>query len=157
MRPFVWNIFLAMAWAFAAGEVELSNLLVGFALGYVALGVVGPVVGESSYYRKVGEVLRFAVFYVWELIRSNIRVAHDVLTPTLYARPGVIAVPLDVKSDTEITLLANLITLTPGSLTLAVSADRRTLYVHAMFVDDPDKLRERIKTGYERRVIGLLR
>ena len=72
-------------------------------------------------------------------------------------RPGVVAIPLDAETDAEITLLANLITLTPGTLSLDVSDDRRVLYIHAMYVDDVEELRRSIKDGFEKRVMELLR
>jgi multicomponent Na+:H+ antiporter subunit E len=68
-----------------------------------------------------------------------------------------VAVPLDAKTDLEIAVLANLITLTPGSLSVDVSDDRRTLYVHAMFVSDPDQVRTEIKRRFERWILALLR
>ncbi|HUG91084.1 MAG TPA: Na+/H+ antiporter subunit E [Planctomycetaceae bacterium] len=157
MKPFVSNILLAVVWAFASGEVSLASLVVGFVLGYLALGLLRPVVGQSSYFRKVGQVVGFVLFYLWEVILANLRVAYDVLTPTYHMRPGVVAIPLDAETDLEITLLANLITLTPGSLSLAVSDDRKVLYVHEMFIDDVDEVRRQIKSGYERRVLEVLR
>ncbi len=116
-----------------------------------------PLFGDSRYFEKLPQLVRFVLFFGWELVLSNLRVAWDVVTPKAYRRPGVIAVPLDARSDLEITLLANLITLTPGTLSLDVSPDRGTLYVHAMFVDDPDRLRRALKHGFERRVLELLR
>lgn len=73
--------------------------------------------------------------------------------------PGVIAIPLDARTDVEITMLANLITLTPGSVSLDLSEDKRTLYVHAMYIDDADvdAYRRSVKEGLERRVLELLR
>jgi multicomponent Na+:H+ antiporter subunit E len=71
--------------------------------------------------------------------------------------PGIVRVPLDVKTDFEITLLANLISLTPGTLSLDVSEDRKVLYVHTMYVGDKDKFIEGIKSGFERRLLKLLR
>ena len=100
--------------------------------------------------------MRFFFFFLRELVVSNLRVAYDVLTPTDYMRPGVIAVPLDAHTDGEITLLANLISLTPGSLSLDVSTDRRVLYVHMMYLDDPEQAREQIKY-FESRLLELLR
>lgn len=98
----------------------------------------------------------FLLFYLWELLISSLRVAYDVLTPTLHMRPAIIAVPLDLRSDLEITLLAHLVSLTPGSLSLDVSPDCRTLYVHVMFVgDDVDAARREIKQKFERRVAAL--
>jgi multicomponent Na+:H+ antiporter subunit E len=157
MKAFLWNIFLAAAWAFAAGDFGIVNFAFGFALGYIVLGFAQYVVGESNYYQKVGQIVRFTIFYIWQLILSNFRVAYDVLTPTYYMRPGIIAVPLDAKTDEEITLLANLITLTPGSLSLDVSEDRTTLYIHTMFIDDVEQVRRELKEGLERRVLEVLR
>lgn len=76
-----------------------------------------------------------------------------------YVCPGVVAIPLDARTDVEITLLANLITLTPGSVTLDLSEDRSVLYVHAMYIDDGDveAYRRSVKEGLERRVLELLR
>ena len=81
------------------------------------------------------------------------------LTPMSYVCPGVVAIPLDARTDVEIALLANLITLTPGSVSLDLSEDRRVLYVHAMYIDggDVEAYRHSIKEGLERRVLELLR
>ncbi len=76
-----------------------------------------------------------------------------------YVCPGVVAIPLDARTDVEIALLANLITLTPGSVSLDLSEDRRVLYVHAMYIDggDVEAYRRSVKDGLERRVLELLR
>ncbi len=91
-------------------------------------------------------------FFLWELVLANLRVARDVLLPVGRLRPAIVAVPLDLKTDWQITLLAILITLTPGTLSLDVSTDRKVLFLHAMHVDDPEALRREIKSGFERRV-----
>jgi multicomponent Na+:H+ antiporter subunit E len=72
-------------------------------------------------------------------------------------RPGIVAIPLDLEGDAAITLLANLVTLTPGALSLDVSPDRTVLYVHTMYMDDAETFRREIKQGFERRVKELLR
>ena len=81
------------------------------------------------------------------------------LTPESYVCPGVVAIPLDARTDAEITMLANLITLTPGSVSIDLSDDKRVLYVHAMYIDggDVDAYRRSVKEGLERRVLELLR
>jgi multicomponent Na+:H+ antiporter subunit E len=157
MRTFLFNVLLALAWAGLTASFSLLNLALGFVLGYAALLLVRGAVPSPGYFTKVGKVLSFVFFYLWELIQSNFRVAYDVITPTLHARPAVVAIPLDAETPAEITLLANLITMTPGTLSLDVSDDRKTLYVHAMYVDDPEVLRRSIKNGLERRVLELMR
>ncbi len=157
MNYFFFNVFLALVWALASGHISLLNLVIGFLLGYGVLWFSQPLIGPSRYFQRLPVLLRFAGYFFWQLLLSNLRVAYDVVTPHLYMRPGIVAVPLDAKTDQEITLLANLITLTPGTLSLDVSEDRRTLYVHAMFVDSPDEVRESIKNGFERRLLELMR
>lgn len=157
MTVFLLNLLLALLWAAAVGSVDTAHLVVGFVAGYLVLWLARPALAPTTYFAKLPRAVSFAAFFGWELVLSNLRVAWDVVTPRARRRPGVVAVPLDATTDAEITLLANLVTLTPGTLSLDVSPDRRTLYVHAMFVDDPDQVRRAIKHGFERRVLELLR
>jgi multicomponent Na+:H+ antiporter subunit E len=157
MSRFLSNVLLAMVWALAGGEISLTSLTVGFVLGYFVLWVAQPVMPPTKYFQRLPRAVRFAGYFLWQLLLSNLRVAYDVITPRLYMRPGIVAIPLDAKTDQEITLLANLITLTPGTLSLDVSEDRRFLYVHAMFVGDVESFRDSIKNGFERRLLELMR
>ena len=106
--------------------------------------------------KKIPAILNFLGFFLVELVRSSLRVAHDVVTPADRRQPAIVCIPLDVRSDREIALLANLITLTPGTLALGLSDGRDAMLVHAMFAPDPDELRKEIKVGYERRIMELL-
>jgi multicomponent Na+:H+ antiporter subunit E len=151
------NAVLAGIWAIVQGEVTFANLATGFVFSYLILWLVRPAMGETSYFRKLPALIGFLLFFVWELVVSNLRVAWVVLVPGAPRRPGVVAIPLDLDQDLAITLLANLVTLTPGTLSLDVSPDRRFLYVHGMFVDDPEEFRREIKDGFERRIRELLR
>ena len=157
MTLFVWNLLLAFVWAAVVGELSLGILAVGFAIGFVILGVAGRLVGSSRYFEKCLRLVEFAVFFLGQLALSSLRVGADILTPRHRARPGIVAVPLDARTDAEITLFANVVSLTPGSLSLEVSTDRSTLYVHAMFLDDPEAFRRELKQGFERRVLELMR
>ncbi|BCW99572.1 MAG: cation:proton antiporter [Armatimonadota bacterium] len=158
---FAWNMVLALAWAALHGEFSLTSLSVGFAVGYLLLALLvrGGLVGQSPYTARASRAAGFIAFFLWELVLANIRIAHDVLTPKHHMQPGIVAIPLDAKTDAEITLLANLITLTPGTLSLDVSEDRRVLYIHAMYIPngDTDALRADVKNGFERRLLETLR
>lgn len=152
------NVLLALAWVALTGQFTPANLLFGFALGYVMLWVAQRGGRPQGYFVKVWQVSGFAAFFLWEMIKANLQVTYHILAPYRQMRPGVIAVPLAVRTDTEITLLANLITLTPGTLSLDVSADRRVMYIHSMTQgDEPDEFRRQIKAGFERRVLEVLR
>lgn len=156
MNIFLMNITLAVAWAAMTGQLTTDSLVTGFIFGYLVLFVARRSLGDQSYFIKMRQALGFLAFFARELVVANMRVAFEVVTPTHHMRPGVIAVPLDVRTDAQITLLANLITMTPGTLSLEVSRDRRVLYIHAMYVDDMEAVRNGIKNGFERRVMELV-
>jgi multicomponent Na+:H+ antiporter subunit E len=92
-----------------------------------------------------------------ELGLGALRVAWLAVQPKLRLRPALVAYPLVVTSDAQITLLANMITLTPGTLSVDVSADRKTLYVHALDAPDTETLVGAIAAGFETRVLGVLK
>ncbi len=157
MSAFLLNILMSMVWAVLMGEVNLENLGFGFLLCFAVLAWLRPIPGAEKYTSRLPRAIFLIGYFLWELLLSSVRVARDVLSPRPKIKPGIIGVPLDVESDAEITLLACLITLTPGTLTLDVSDDRKTLYVHSMWVTDPEELRREIKDGFERRILELLR
>src|SRR6187549_3796834 len=95
--------------------------------------------------------LGLAAFFGWELLLANFRVAADVISGHRI-EPAVVAIPLDITSDGEILLLSMLINITPGSVTIDLSDDRRTIYVHVMHMTNADETRREIKDGFERRV-----
>jgi len=157
MTPFVINLALAVGWAALFSTFTMPSLATGFAVGYAILWVASPLFSDSRYCRKLIDVIKLALYFLWELLVSSFQVAWDVLTPIHHSRPGIVAVPIEARTDLEITALANLVSLTPGTLSLDLSADQKTLYVHAMFVDDPEDIRRTIKQGMERRVLEALR
>ena len=101
--------------------------------------------------------IRLLAHFVSELVVSGLQVAWLAVQPRLRLRPGFIAYPLTVTSDAQITLLANLITLTPGTLSVDVSGDRRVLYIHALDIADKEALVGRIAAGFETQVLRVLK
>lgn len=157
MSGFLLNLVLAIVWALLMGSVDLANLVVGFLLGFGILWLVQPLMSDSGYFRRGPQALRFLAYFLKELLIANLVVAREVLAPDPQRRSGVVAVPLDLHTEAEIAFLANVVTLTPGSLSLDVSADRTTLYVHTMFYESPEALRREIKDGFEKRILELTR
>lgn len=138
------NVLLALVWLALSGVLTWQNFVLGFALGYVILWLNQRTHGRRGYVQKTITILRFTAFYLWELVLANLRAAVSVLRPLDRLKPAIIGVPIRVRSDVEITLLANLITLTPGTLTLDVSSDRKTLYIHTVEMEDPESFRQMI-------------
>ena len=146
------SILLALAWAALEGEITLANLAAGYVVGYLILALLAKGgVMPSTLASKTVHAIRLAGFFVREIVIANLRVALDVVRGTRI-EPAVVAIPLDVSTDGEILLLSMLINITPGSVTIDLSDDRRTLYVHLMHMKDADESRREIKRGFERRV-----
>ncbi|HSI76201.1 Na+/H+ antiporter subunit E [Lunatibacter salilacus] len=154
---FLSNLLLSFIWLAVTGTFTFENFVFGFALSFVLMWLITTNRREEKYFSRVPKLIGFIFFFIYELVKANIQVAYDVITPKYYMKPGIIRIPLDAKSDLEITLLANLISLTPGTLSLDVSDDRKVLYVHAMYVNDRDEFIDEIKNGFERRLLEILR
>lgn len=157
MNGLFLNMILALAWAALSGVFTLNSLLLGFGIGFLVLLFSQRIVGTPTYAQRVWNIADLFLFFLFELVASNLRVTLDVLKPQMTMRPGVIAVPLDLASDSEVMLLVNLLMLTPGTLALDVSSDRSELFVHTMRASDPEKVRAQIKQGFERRICRVLR
>jgi multicomponent Na+:H+ antiporter subunit E len=157
MSLFLVNLLLAIAWASVSGSFTLANLVFGFVLSAIALYLIREEVGYVGYITRSWRIISLAALFVYELILSAWRVTTIVLSPRMDVKPGIFAYPMKVDRDGEITLLANLITLTPGTLSVDVSDDRRTLYVHALDCSDVDKTSQDIAEGFERKILEAFR
>ncbi len=157
MRLLLINVLLALTWTAVTGSFTLLNLIFGFALGAAALFIIRQEVGRLGYANRAYRLVSLAWLFVFELVLASIRVAIIVLRPRMGIRPGIFVYPLKVDRDFEITLLANLITLTPGTLSVDVSEDRRYLYIHALDCSDPDAMRRDIAEGFERKILEAFR
>lgn len=156
MSLFVLNVVLAFVWGALMGNFEPAYLLFGYVLGYIILWLFQKSPGSQKYFKEVPLVIEFVLFLLWEIVVSNVRLTITILSPHPQLRPAVIAVPLDIKSEIGIVMLANMITLTPGTLSLDISSSRKTLYVHVFDLDDPEDFIYKIKNNFERRVMEIV-
>ncbi|MBC7124908.1 MAG: Na+/H+ antiporter subunit E, partial [Bacteroidales bacterium] len=94
------------------------------------------------------------IYFTKEMLTATFMVIREVLTRKTHIKAGIIAMPLDLKDDLEITILASLISLTPGSLSIEIAEDKSLLFIHAMYIPDgdTDRIKSQIKNGFERRV-----
>ncbi|MEM7134517.1 MAG: Na+/H+ antiporter subunit E [Chloroflexota bacterium] len=159
------TLSFAVVWLLLTGQFTVTNFFFGFFVTYGVLWLFGRVIHSSDpeaqmprFFSKVFEVFAFSLFFLWELVLANVRVAVDLLRWRPKMEPAVVKVSLQDFSDAEITLLANFITLTPGTLSLDVIDDiddnlrddgknlSRTLYIHAMHAGSTQKAIERFRT-----------
>lgn len=151
------NLILTIVWVALTGSFGIINFAFGFILAYMILWLITTDVPTRNYFKIVPNILSFAFYFIYELIKANLQVAYDVVTPTFYMTPGIVSVPLDVTTDLEITILANVISLTPGTLSLDVSNDRKVLYVHSMYIKDKEDFIKSIKNGFEKKLLKITR
>ena len=152
MNPAMLTLVLAMGWGAATGDFSLANLLLGALIGGFCVFLIRGQIGGRRFWRRALRVLSLVWLFLVELTVSAVRVGLLVLRPKLALKPALIAFPLTVTSDVEITLLANLITLTPGTLSIDVSADQKYLLIHAIDVTDREELIRSIRDGLEAKV-----
>ncbi|MBN2204487.1 MAG: Na+/H+ antiporter subunit E [Thermoleophilia bacterium] len=97
-----------------------------------------------------------ASVYLWDLVAASAVVAWEIVTPTHSIRPGIVRVPLEARTDFEIALLSNMVSFTPGTLTLGVERGRSAIYVHALHMQTPDDVREQVGR-LEARILWMVR
>lgn len=152
----ITNLLLAFAWAAFWGNFSPQNLLVGFVLGYLVLFISRRALPPSRYFEKVPTAIRFFFFFIWELLIASVKVAAYVVSPKSTIRPRVLAYKMEASSPAEIVLLSNLITLTPGSISLDISSDHTVLYIHAMNANDEQAAIDEFRR-LEVRILQLMR
>jgi multicomponent Na+:H+ antiporter subunit E len=150
---YVNNILLALAWATLTGSFTLVNFTFGLLLGAAALYLASENSFALNNLLRLGKIFSLAALFIYELVLSGWKVARLVTSRDMKLAPGIFSYPLTVDRDFQITLLANLITLTPGTLSVDVSQDRRTLFVHALDCSDVEASRRDIQEGFERKII----
>lgn len=151
MRMFLLNLFLALVYVALTDDVSVLNFVVGFLLGYLVLTMYSRAAGYESYGFKLYRLARFAAYFLWILIKANLQVTWEIITPKLHMSPRIIRYPVADLTDVQVTTLANAITLTPGTLSADVDEAGRVLYIHCMYgrdraaaVRDLDELKHRL-------------
>ena len=150
-----------VTWLLLWGTFDLMGILMGLALSALIAWTLPLKAGPnlSHILRKLPKIVGLLFFFLWELLLANLRLAWDAITPGLDISPSIIALPLDAQTDSEIFLLSMLITLTPGTLSMEVTADRKHLFVHCAYAGEStiDDLKKSLKEGFERRVLEVMR
>ena len=149
--PSVFNfVLLFVVWLLLTGSFTLGNILLAILLAWGIPFLVGGMQSETSRVKKPLKAVKYVFVLLGDIFMSNLVVAKQVLGPTHKLQPGFIAIPLDLTEALPITLLASTISLTPGTVSTELSKDLKTLYVHALHVDDEQALIQSIKQRYEK-------
>ncbi len=157
MTGVFYTFFLAIVWLLVSGEFSAANILTGLAVGFGTVLFSQQVFRDFPkrsipfFFQRVFEITRFVGYVLWEILVSNLRVAATVLG-FRKVRPAVVYLDLEGLNDMQTLILANVITLTPGTLSIEADPDGNGLYVHVMEVDDIDAFKNEIEDGFIRRI-----
>ncbi|CAM3312426.1 Na+/H+ antiporter subunit E [Nosocomiicoccus ampullae] len=144
------NFLLAFLWAFMNNSFTLSTLIMGYLMGLIAISILRNFLPGTFYLIRVWRVIKLFFVFIYELLVANIEVVKIVLQPKIDVHPGFYAYPCDLQKEWEVVLLSSLITLTPGTVVVAISDDFRTLYIHGVNLVDADDEIASIKNSFER-------
>lgn len=145
MRGAGFNLLLGLVWALFLGEVSLRTLALGWVIGFLILTLFRRSLGVTAYTRGIGATAGLIVSFLAELVRANIHMALMALHPRPRLNPMIVEVPLRLQGDLPLTLLASLTGLLPGTVALAFSPDRGSLYVHALGMNSAQAARQSVR------------
>lgn len=154
MNWFFSHLLLTLLWAALLGAYGILTLLSGFALG---LGLFRLTLNQPSlrYRKRIFGLIRFSIFYLREILLSNLRIAADILRGRPRIQPGIIALNVGHLSARATVIVANLITMTPGTLSLDIDDEKGFLYVHCLYLQDPAATRASMQQDYVETIAAL--
>jgi len=132
------NVALAFLWMFMSSEFSLISFVNGYLLGLIAVFLLRRFLPGSFYLRRLWAIMNLTFVFIREMVKANIDVMITVLSPKLDIHPGFYAYPSDLEEEWEVSLLAALITLTPGTVVVAISEDHSILYIHGLDMENAE-------------------
>jgi multicomponent Na+:H+ antiporter subunit E len=151
------NILVAGTWMFLKNDWSFPSFFVGYFWGLLLILAMRRFIPGRVYFSRIIAAGKLFFLFLRELLLANVQVIRDILRPKLDIKPGIFALPTDLKSDWEITLLSLLITLTPGTLVMDISDDNKILYIHAINMPDADQAISDIKNSFEKAIMEVTR
>jgi len=145
-------LLMTIFWLLLANEVDFGQLVLGVLLAVAVLWLCAPFTTSALPIRRPGVALQLAAVFIYDIFVANLAVARAVLSPGLPIRPRFLRVPLDVREPKAAALLAGMVTLTPGTVSVDLDLDAHALTVHALLVDDENATVADIKRRYEARI-----
>jgi len=138
---FAMNLTLAIIWTFLTGSFTVANFIFGLVVGLAILWLGQPYLGSGRYLASVSATVRFVAIFLKEIVVANLQLAKDLLRPTMPFVPGIIEFQTEGLTQAEVTVLANMISLTPGTISMDTDESGTIIYIHSVYAGDPDGLR----------------
>ncbi|PKG23635.1 Na+/H+ antiporter subunit E [Niallia nealsonii] len=147
------NVFLAFVWMFLKGSTEADTFIIGYIIGLLLIFLTRRFFTGRFYLYRIVSILKLLFIFIKELILANYAVFKSIIRPNAKLTPGIFAMKTVLTADWQITILSNLITLTPGTLVVDISEDNSTLYIHAMDISNKEATIEAIQNSFEKAIL----
>ncbi|MFP3918522.1 Na+/H+ antiporter subunit E [Lysinibacillus telephonicus] len=151
------NLFLAFLWMFLSSNYSVSRFIIGYLLGLLTILALRRFFKNRLYIDRIWAIIKLAFLFIKELILANISVLILVLSPKLQLQPAFFKYNTELTQEWEITLLSNLITLTPGTVVVHVSDDSKSLFIHVIDSNDIDETIDSIRNSFEKAILEVSR
>lgn len=143
------NLFIAFLWMFFQNDWSVLTFLGGYIIGLLVIFILRRFLTTKFYLFTLYAVIRLICIFAYEIFVSSIMVIRKIIQPKMDIKPGIIATKTDLETDIEVTLLAMLITFTPGSVVMEISSDNKVLYFHTIDIPDISNAVLQSKTRFE--------
>lgn len=145
----VISAVLLIVWLLLNHTLSIGHIALGIVLGVLIPMFTRRFFPEPVYLRRADVIIRFLVVVLWDIVAASITVSRLTLGPTSRLRPRFVRIPVSLKDDFALTALASTISLTPGTVSAELDADRKHILIHALDVEDEPALVQTIKARYE--------
>ncbi len=143
------SAILVVIWLLLVNQLNVGHLLLGMLLGWAVPMYTARFWPDRVRVRRPLLLLRFITVVLYDILVANVAVARLILGRQKRLKPAFLVLPLRLRSDVAISLLANTISLTPGTASTYLSADRRCLIIHSLHTTEPEELLATIRQRYE--------
>lgn len=149
------SVALAGTWLMLTGISPLHLVVAPLFALAIPLSIA-PLLDVLPGVRSLLAAMRLVARVLWDILIANITVARLVLGPVSRLRPAFVKVPVAVTHPSAISLFMSMISITPGSVPMALSPDARTMLVHVLDLEDEEAFIAKVKERYERPLVEIL-
>ncbi|MEI3611195.1 Na+/H+ antiporter subunit E [Pseudogracilibacillus sp. SO30301A] len=158
-EQFLLNLFIMVLWVLLKDEtvLRIQTVMTGFIIGSFIVWIMRRFFGGQFYLRRVISVIKLILIFISEILQSSVVVIKHILSPKIDIEPGIFKYKTILHSDREVTTLALLLTLTPGSVVMEVNEEGNVFYIHAMDIKRYKSDLERSLKVFEKAIMEVTR
>lgn len=158
LKNFLLNLLLSMVWVALTGQLNYVNFIFGFVLGFFILWLIHRSANaKKDYFFRVPKIIAFIGSFFFEMLKANFEVAVEILRMKRTIQPGIVKFETLCKTDFELTMFTNIISLTPGTLVLEISSDKKFIFIHGMNLKNKERFKANLQQKIEKKLLEIIR